>query len=57
VALLAALKPTPPLAVLLLFDADRLGREQFETSYLCKQLDLAGGMGSLADAVARRLHG
>ena len=56
-ALLAALKPTPPLAVLLLFDADRLGREQFETSYLCKQLDLAGGIGSLADAVARRLHG
>ena len=42
VALLAALKPTPPFAVLLLFDADRLGREQFETSYLCKQLDLAG---------------
>ena len=42
VALLAALKPTPPFAVLLLFDADRLGREQFETSYLLKQLDLAG---------------
>jgi DNA invertase Pin-like site-specific DNA recombinase len=42
VALLNALKPRPPFQVLLIADADRLGREQIETSYLLKQFSQAG---------------
>jgi DNA invertase Pin-like site-specific DNA recombinase len=40
--LLAALKPRPPFAALFVYDGDRLGREQIETSYLIKQLVQAG---------------
>jgi DNA invertase Pin-like site-specific DNA recombinase len=42
VHLLAALKPRPPFDVLLIGDRDRLGREQIETSYVLKQLVMAG---------------
>jgi Resolvase, N terminal domain len=37
-ALLNALKPRAPFDVLLIYDADRLGREQVETAYFMKQL-------------------
>jgi site-specific DNA recombinase len=42
VALLNALKPRPPFQVLLLYDSDRLGREQNETAYIMKRLSQAG---------------
>jgi site-specific DNA recombinase len=42
VRLTAALKPRPPFEILLLSDRDRLGREQIETSFILKQLILAG---------------
>src|SRR5262245_28474588 len=42
VALLNMLKPKPRFHVLLIADADRLGREQIETSYILKQLSQAG---------------
>ena len=42
VRLLAALKPRPPFDVLLVTDRDRLGREQIETSYVLKQIVMAG---------------
>ncbi len=40
--LLNALKPKPPFQVLLTYDRDRIGREQFETAYLLKKFDRAG---------------
>src|SRR5215471_5348222 len=40
--LLAALTPATPFSELIVSDSDRLGREQFETSYLLKQLSQAG---------------
>jgi site-specific DNA recombinase len=42
--LVAALKPRAPFDVLILYAADRLGREQFEMSYWLKKLDQAGVM-------------
>jgi len=42
VRLLNALKPRPPFATLLIYDKDRVGREQFETVYILKQLSMAG---------------
>jgi DNA invertase Pin-like site-specific DNA recombinase len=42
VRLVAALKPRPPFAVLLVTDRDRIGREQVEVSYLLKQIIAAG---------------
>jgi len=42
VRLLNALKPTPPFQVLIVSDRDRIGREQIETSYVLKQILLAG---------------
>jgi DNA invertase Pin-like site-specific DNA recombinase len=42
VALLASLKPRAPFERLVTYDEDRLGREQFETSYLLKKIDQAG---------------
>jgi site-specific DNA recombinase len=42
VRLLNALKPRPSFDVLLVYDKDRIGREQFETAYILKQLSLAG---------------
>jgi DNA invertase Pin-like site-specific DNA recombinase len=41
-ALLNSLTPRPPFGGLLIYDADRLGREQFETAYILKQLNRAG---------------
>jgi site-specific DNA recombinase len=41
-ALLNSLKPRPPFGVLLIADADRLGREQVETAYVMKQINQAG---------------
>src|SRR5262249_13325103 len=38
-ALLAALKPRAAFDVLVVYDKDRIGREQFETSYLLKKID------------------
>src|SRR5215831_14108444 len=40
--LLAALKPCPPFQILIMSHVDRLGREQIETSYLLKQIIVAG---------------
>jgi len=40
--LLNTLKPRPPFTVLLTYDTDRLGREQFESCYLLKQFSVAG---------------
>src|SRR5262249_15049653 len=34
--------PTPPFQVLIVSDRDRIGREQIETSYVLKQILLAG---------------
>ncbi len=42
VRLMAALKPRPPFGVLLMYDEDRLGREQIETAYALKQIVTAG---------------
>jgi DNA invertase Pin-like site-specific DNA recombinase len=42
VAPLNTLKPRPSFDVLLIYDADRLGREQVETAYIMKQLNQAG---------------
>jgi DNA invertase Pin-like site-specific DNA recombinase len=41
-ALLTALKPRAPFEALVVYDKDRIGREQFETSYLLKKIDQAG---------------
>jgi site-specific DNA recombinase len=41
-ALVAALKPRAPFDVLILYDKDRLGREQWEMAYYLKKLDQAG---------------
>jgi site-specific DNA recombinase len=40
--LMAALTPRAPVDVLLLYDKDRLGREQWELTYSLKKLDQAG---------------
>ena len=40
--LLNTLKPRAPFAVLVLADKDRLGREQFETNHILKQISVAG---------------
>jgi DNA invertase Pin-like site-specific DNA recombinase len=42
VRLMAALKPTPPFAALIMSEESRLGREQIETAYALKQLMTAG---------------
>ena len=42
VRLLNALHPHAPFAALILADKDRLGREQFETNHIVKQISLAG---------------
>jgi DNA invertase Pin-like site-specific DNA recombinase len=42
VRLLNALRPRAPFAALFLADKDRLGREQFETNHILKQVSLAG---------------
>jgi DNA invertase Pin-like site-specific DNA recombinase len=42
VRLLNALRPRAPFAGLFLADKDRLGREQFETNHILKQISLAG---------------
>lgn len=42
VRLLNALRPQAPFAGLFLADKDRLGREQFETNHILKQISLAG---------------
>ncbi len=41
-ALMATLKPRPPFQVLIMSNVDRLGREQIETTYLLKQIIVAG---------------
>src|SRR5262249_29030650 len=41
-ALLASLKPRARFQALIVYDKDRIGREQFETSYLLKKIDQAG---------------
>jgi len=41
-ALMASLKPRPPFQVLIMSNVDRLGREQIETTYLLKQIIVAG---------------
>jgi site-specific DNA recombinase len=41
-ALIAALKPRPPFAALILYDKDRLGREMWEMAFYLKKLDQAG---------------
>src|SRR2546425_7853347 len=41
VRLLNAVRPHAPFAALFLADKDRLGREQFETNYILKQLSLS----------------
>ena len=38
-ALVASLKPRAPFDVLILYDKDRLGREQWEMAYYLKKLD------------------
>jgi site-specific DNA recombinase len=40
--LLKSLRPKPPFTVLVVMHKDRLGREQYETSYYLKKLDQAG---------------
>jgi len=40
--LLNALRPRAPFTALFLADKDRLGREQFETNHILKQISLAG---------------
>src|SRR5262249_17577224 len=40
--LLNALRPKAPFTALFLADKDRLGREQFETNHILKQISLAG---------------
>ncbi len=40
--LLATLKPRAPFDVLIVYDADRLGREQYESGFLLKKLNQAG---------------
>jgi site-specific DNA recombinase len=40
--LLNTLTPRPPFVALVLADKDRLGREQFETNHILKQISLAG---------------
>ncbi len=40
--LLAALTPRPPFQILIMSHVDRLGREQIQTSYLLKQIIVAG---------------
>lgn len=40
--LLNALKPSPPFTAVFMWDADRLGREQFQTSAILRDLSLAG---------------
>lgn len=40
--LLNSLKPRPPFSALVVADKDRLGREQFETSYVLKMVLVAG---------------
>lgn len=42
VRLLNLLKPQPAFGALVVFDKDRLGREQFETNYVVKQISQAG---------------
>src|SRR5262245_23245395 len=42
VRLLNVLRPEAPFAALFLADKDRLGREQFETNHILKQISLAG---------------
>lgn len=42
VRLLNALRPRTPFAALFLADKDRLGREQFETNHILKQISIAG---------------
>jgi len=42
VRLLNNLKPRPSFGALLVYDKDRIGREQFETAYILKQLSVAG---------------
>jgi DNA invertase Pin-like site-specific DNA recombinase len=42
VRLLNALKPSPPFAAVFMCDADRLGREQFQTTAILRDLSLAG---------------
>src|SRR5207249_1160097 len=42
VRLLNALRPRAPFTALFLADKDRLGREQFETNHILKQISLAG---------------
>ena len=41
-SLLRALKPTPPFGVLVVSEQKSLGREQFDTGHLIKQLAQAG---------------
>src|SRR6059036_2040394 len=41
-ALMQALKPRPPFQALVVSYVDRLGREQIETTYLLKQIIVAG---------------
>ena len=41
-ALMGSLKPRPPFHVLIMSNVDRLGREQIETTYLLKQIIVAG---------------
>src|SRR2546428_13690092 len=41
--LLNTLRPQAPFAGLFLADKDRLGREQFETNHILKQISVAGG--------------
>jgi DNA invertase Pin-like site-specific DNA recombinase len=40
--LLSLLKPRPPFQALLVYDRDRIGREQIETAFILKQLVRAG---------------
>jgi DNA invertase Pin-like site-specific DNA recombinase len=42
VRLISVLKPRAPFAVLIMSESSRLGREQFETGYVLKQLSQAG---------------
>src|SRR5882672_8493368 len=42
VRLLNALRPRAPFTALFMADKDRLGREQFETNHILKQISLAG---------------
>ena len=42
VRLLNALRPRAPFTALFVADKDRLGREQFETNHILKQISLAG---------------